>query len=60
MEGAISLAAVVAGLCTGAGVGLLVLFRVNRGLKHNLAVVGLLYAVGAAAGFLIQLVQSFI
>ncbi len=58
VEGAISLASVIAGLCTGAGVGLIVLFRVNRGVKSNLAVAGLLYAIGAAAGIVIQLAQS--
>lgn len=57
LAGAIDLASVVAGLCTGAGVGLLVLFRVNRGLKENLGIAALLYGFGAAAGLVIQLVQ---
>lgn len=58
ISNAISLGSVVAGLCTGAGVGLLVLFRVNRGLKSNLAILGLLYSVGAVSGIVIQLVQG--
>ncbi len=57
IEGAISLGSVIAGLCTGAGAGLIVLFRVNRGVKSNLGIVALLYAIGAISGITVQAVQ---
>ncbi len=57
IEGAISLGSVISGLCTGAGVGLIVLFRVNRGVKSNLGIVALLYVIGAASGIAIQAIQ---
>lgn len=56
IEGAISMGSVISGLCTSAGVGLLVLFRVNRGLKQNLGITALLYIIGAVAGIFVQLV----
>ena len=40
----------------GAGVGVLVLFRTNRPWKQNVKIVGLLYAIGVAAGLLIDLI----
>ncbi len=58
ISGTISLGSVISGLCTGAGVGLIVLFRVNRGFKSNLAITGVLYFFGAASGIIIQLIQS--
>ena len=57
IEGAISLGSVISGLCTGAGVGLIVLFRVNRGVKSNLGIVALLYVIGALSGVAVQAVQ---
>ena len=45
----------VAGLTAGAGVGLAVLWRVNPSWKQNLFMTGLLWAVGAATGMLLQL-----
>lgn len=60
LAGALSLGAVVSGLCTAAGVGLMVLFRVNRGVKSNLAVLGLLYFFGALSGVVIELVCRMI
>lgn len=56
IEGAISIGSVISGLCTGAGVGLLVLFRVNRGFKQNLGITALLYCIGALTGVLVQLI----
>lgn len=55
LAGSISLGSIVAGLTTGAGVGLAVLFRVNRPMKSNFAVVGLLLATGVLAGIAIDL-----
>lgn len=53
LEGAISFASVVAGLCTGAGAGLLVLFKENRNVKENLKIVGILYLVGVISGIIL-------
>ena len=52
----ISAGAMMAGLMVGAGVGVLVLFRTNRPWKQNVKIVGLLYAIGVAAGLLIDLI----
>lgn len=56
IEGAISFGSLFAGLTAGAGVGLAVLWRVNPSWKQNLFMTGLLWAVGAVAGMLLQLI----
>ena len=56
MEGAITFGSLFAGLTAGAGVGLAVLWRVNPSWKQNLFMTGLLWAVGAAAGMVLQLI----
>ncbi len=53
MEGAMSAGAMMAGLLVGAGVGLLVLYRTNRGIKENLQLTGILYACGVLGGILV-------
>ncbi len=55
MEGAITFGSLFAGLTAGAGVGLAVLWRVNPSWKQNLFMTGLLWAVGAATGMVLQL-----
>lgn len=55
LSGVISAGAMMAGLLVGAGVGVLVLFRTNRPMKQNAAVVSLLYGIGIGAGFAIDL-----
>lgn len=55
LSGVISFASVIAGLCTGAGLGLAVLFKVNRNRRENLKILGLLYAISAGVGILLQL-----
>jgi len=54
LKGLMDFGAMIAGLLTSAGLGLLVLFRVNRHVRENLGIVALLYAVGAACGLLLE------
>ncbi len=53
LQGAMGIGAAMAGLLTGSGVGLLVLFRLNRDWKENLKILGILYGVGVLAGIII-------
>lgn len=56
LSGSLTFGSVVAGLATGAGLGLAVLFRINkRHMKQNFIIMGLLYAVSVIAGLLINL-----
>ncbi len=54
LEGALQFGAVVSGLCTGAGAGLLVLFRENRNPKDNLKILGILYVAAVVPGVILQ------
>ena len=53
IKGVIGFAAAVAGLCTSAGVGLVVLWRVNRNRKENIKMMGVLYGVAVVAGIIL-------
>jgi hypothetical protein len=53
--GSLSFGSAVAGLCSGAGVGLTVLFKANKNWKENLRVVGILYLISAIFGFVLML-----
>lgn len=52
LAGAMSPGAMMAASFSGSGIGLLVLFRTNRSLKENLAVLALIYVFGVLFGFL--------
>ena len=56
VEGALRFSSLVAGLCTGAGVGLAVLWRTNPSWKQNLFITGLTWAAGAFVGVAMQVV----
>lgn len=56
VQGIMGIGPMMTGLCVNAGVGLLVLYKVNHHLKENLAITGLLYVFGVIAGMVIQLV----
>lgn len=51
-DGIITVGTMLSGLLSGAGVGLLVLFRVNKHLRENIIITALLIAVGVAFGLL--------
>ena len=50
-----SLGFTIAGLLTGSGIGLLVLFKVNQNLKENIKIVSILYFVGVIVGIIVDL-----
>lgn len=51
----ITMGSMMAGLLVNSGVGLLVLFKVNKNLKENLNILGILYVVGVVAGIVLDL-----
>lgn len=52
----ISFGSLMSGLLTGAGVGILILFKTNKSIKENIAIIILLYIIGVIFGYLIDLV----
>ena len=56
IENVISASIMIAGLLVNAGVGLLVLFRVNRNLKENIKITGILYGIGVISGIILELI----
>lgn len=56
VDGIISAGMMMAGLLANAGVGLLVLFRLNRNSRQNMAIICLLYILAVFWGLMISLV----
>ena len=56
LNGMLGTSAMLAGLLSGSGVGLLVLFRTNRHIKENLLILAIVYVCGAFGGLLAGLV----
>ena len=56
LNGAISLGSAMAGLLTGSGVALLVLFKENKDIKENVTILSLLYGLGVISGIIIELI----
>ena len=56
LEGMLGAGSMLAGLLSGTGVGLLVLFKVNDKLKENIQITCALYGIGVAVGILIEFI----
>lgn len=57
LNNVISFASVIAGLLTGSGVALLVLFKINKNVKENVKILLTLYFIGALSGVVIEIIQ---
>ncbi len=57
IKGMITTGMLIGGLLTGAGVGLLVLFKVNKDKKENILILLSLYIIGSLVGILIDLLK---
>ena len=55
LDGIIRFGTMMSGLLVGAGVGILVLLRVNDDKKDNLKIIGVLYVIGVVSGMIINL-----
>lgn len=55
LDGIIGAGAMMAGLLVNAGVGILVLLRLNRDIKQNAGIIGALYGLGVFWGVVIEL-----
>lgn len=56
LDGLMSFGTMMAGLLVGAGVGILVLFRVNEKKTESFQIVGILYLIGVISGILLNLI----
>lgn len=55
LQNVIPISTMISGLLVGAGVGLIVLFKMNKGIKQNLKITALLYIIGVLSGVIIQI-----
>ena len=55
LENIITIGAMIAGLLVNSGVGLLVLFKVNKNYKDNFTILGILYIIGVISGIILDL-----
>ncbi|MBE6664355.1 MAG: hypothetical protein E7602_07680 [Ruminococcaceae bacterium] len=53
-DGALSFGSAVAGLCSGAGVGLAILFKANPIKKENFRIIAWLYAIAVVSGIVLN------
>lgn len=60
LNNTISFASCIAGLLTGSGVALLILFKVNKNIKDNLKIILTIYLIGALSGVVISLIQALL
>lgn len=60
LNGAITYGSMMAGLLTGSGVALMVLFKVNKNKKENFKIVGMIYSIGVIAGLIIDLILKLV
>jgi len=55
LVGGISLGSCISGLCINSGIALIVLFKLNKNLKQNLAILFSLYGLSCAIGIIVNL-----
>ena len=56
LQNLISGATMMSGLLVGAGIGLAVLFKTNKGIKENIKITILLYCIGVISGILLEII----
>ena len=57
LKGVISFGSAIAGLCSSAGLGTLVLLKENKNIRENLKIIGLLAGISLCAGLILNFIQ---
>jgi len=57
ISGILPLSGALAGLLTGSGVALLVLFKTNKNLKENLLIILIIYIIGVSSGLILEFIN---
>lgn len=57
LNNAITFGAMIAGLLTGSGIGILVLFRTNKDIKENLKILTMVYVIGVVSGLILDFIS---
>lgn len=60
LNGTLSFASCIAGLLTGSGVALAVLFKINKNLIENFQIILTLYLIGSLSGVIIEIISLLI
>ena len=55
LSNAISFGSMIAGLLTGSGIAILLLFKINKNKKENFTILSIIYFVGVFSGIVIDL-----
>lgn len=55
VSGVIKLSTMIAGLLVNSGLGIIVLFKLNKNIKENLKILGIIYAIGVLSGIILEL-----
>ena len=56
LSGVITLGTLIGGLLTGAGIGLIILFKQNKNIKENLSILLLIYLIGSIFGTIFNII----
>ena len=57
LGGVINLASLMAGLLTGSGVAILVLFKTNKDVKENIKIISMIYFIGVLVGLFLKFIN---
>ena len=56
LNNTITFGSCMAGLLTGSGIGILILFRINKNMKENIKILLTIYSIGVVSGIIIDLI----
>ena len=56
LSGLVTIGTLMAGLLTGSGLGILLLFKENKNIKENITILSIIYLVGITVGCIVDII----